>query len=330
MPAHLYTIRTTFVIMSTNSNDHSKQIYSLLSNKRFSEAEFLIRNAGSNSIADLHSLQKVLNTSLDPAEFYVSPGYYGPFPSWHTAATLCGRGYQKDSVCTAYFSRYQQLTSNIIHFPDPSSSRLLTTLLYLWSIEGRPNELTILDIGGGLGFHALPLKRIWNLCKINWIIYETPMVFNLASSLHWNSDDDAVIISFCRSLNLALLKQYDLSIASASLQYFEKWELIAELLCLSRWLFLDRLPLAQSNDHVVNIQVTPSSYTDTKYPGWIFSESKFMNYLSKHVESIVAQWPVYQDSWNLFDPYSGHIVMSSSHEYGLLARTKCHHICATY
>ena len=125
-------------------------------------------------------------------------------------------------------------------------------------------------------------------------------------------------MTFTDNLESALHKGVDIIFASSSIQYVQNWQNIIQCFSASPWLLLDRVPLVDHPTDLVSIQVTPSSYTDTRYPGWKFSIANWLSRLSKYGFNPVFQWLVPEDCWTIFDFQSGQYSWRANNDFGFL------------
>jgi putative methyltransferase (TIGR04325 family) len=112
----------------------------------------------------------------------------------------------------------------------------------------------------------------------------------------------------------------DVVLASCSLQYLEHWQPMLRLFSASPWLLLDRVPLVNHPTDLIDIQVVPASYTDTRYPGWKFAASSWLPRLKEAGFELECQWLVPEDRWSILDLDSGRMRWQAQHDHGFLLR----------
>ena len=86
------------------------------------------------------------------------------------------------------------------------------------------------------------------------------------------------------------------------------------------WLILDRVPLVDHPEDLIDIQVVPASYTDTRYPGWKFSASRWLPRLRETGFEVMYQWVVPEDRWSILDLDTGKMRWQAQHDPGFLLR----------
>lgn len=294
----------------------------LLNAGRLQEAEWLMRR-GAEAPFSVQELAQRLGTCLPTEQFFVSPGYYAPMPSWTDAESCCGAAYQAGSVV----ERYQHAARQLMAQRNPRrpigsyTMRQLAVLQHAWLAQGRPTALRVLDFGGTMGGHFHSLELHWPWCSLHWTVCETAAVAaagaaefecDLPSGSQLRFSDDAAAL---------LASGVDLVFASGSLQFIERWPAMVKLFRAAPWLMLDRVPLIDHPSDLIAIQVVPSSYTDTRYPGWKFAAGSWLPRLAEAGFEPVLQWLVPEDHWTVLDLDTGKLRWSAQHDHGFLLRS---------
>ena len=96
-----------------------------------------------------------------------------------------------------------------------------------------------------------------------------------------------------------------------------------KLFHLAPWLLLDRVPLVEHSSDLIDIQVVPAGYTDTRYPGWKFASSSWLPRLKDAGFELVFKWLVPEDHWSILDLETGRMRWHTQHDYGFLLRRNC-------
>ena len=293
----------------------------LLSAGRLQEAEWLIRS-GHPSPLTLVDLAHQLGTSLDPKSFFVSPGFYAPLPSWSAARSLCGHAYEASSV----LDRYRNIANQSLCSQQPQiflssyAIRQLAALHHAWLSLGQPSVLRVLDFGGALGNHFYSLSPHWHWSSLQWVVCETDSVATVGQS-EYEGRYGVHRICFNSDPLTPLQGGIDVVFASCSLQYLEDWVSMLHQFREAPWLLVDRVPLIDYPTDIIDIQVVPASYTDTRYPGWKFSSSKWFSCFQDLGYSLVWHWFVPEDHWSILDLETGSFRWHADNDHGFLFRS---------
>lgn len=279
---------------------------------------------GASAPLDLTELAQRLGTQLSPDPFYVSPGYYAPLPSWSEAERCCGQAYQAGSVVERYrqAARQASLQQGSEHPIGPYSMRQLAALQHTWLALGRPNPFRVLDFGGALGNHFHALAVHWPWVPMHWTVCETAAVAAAGQAEFELDRPEGHQLRFSADASEVLAAGVDVVLASCSVQYLEHWQPMLKLFRASPWLLLDRVPLVDHPTDLIDIQVVPASYTDTRYPGWKFSASSWLPRLKEAGFELVCQWLVPEDRWSILDLDTGRMRWQAQHDYGFLLRSR--------
>jgi putative methyltransferase (TIGR04325 family) len=294
----------------------------LLSSGRLQEAEWLIRR-GVASPLTVQQLAQQLGTSLAHEPFFVSPGYYAPLSNWAEAQACCGDAYQAASVVSRYrLAARQTIAQRIPQLViDPYTMRQLAALQHAWLALGRPSTLRVLDFGGAMGAHFHNLAPHWPWSRLLWTVCETSAVATAGTAEFECDDTSGNQLRFSDQADAVIRDGCDLVFASCSLQYVEHWPMILQLFRTVPWLLLDRVPLVDHPTDLIAIQVVPSSYTDTRYPGWKFSAPNWLSRLATTGFDAVLHWLVPEDRWAVLDLETGQLRWSAQHDHGFLFRS---------
>jgi putative methyltransferase (TIGR04325 family) len=131
--------------------------------------------------------------------------------------------------------------------------------------------ISILDWGGGLGYYGLLARSLYPNLTIDYHVRELPAFaaagrqLNRAATFH--DSDEA-----------ALVRTYDLVVASSSLQYSENWRNVLHGLARATagYLYVTRQPFVQSAGSFVVVQRPYGHGYDTEYPGWFLNRTEFL------------------------------------------------------
>lgn len=120
----------------------------------------------------------------------------------------------------------------------------------------KPDEvLTVLDFGGGCGYHYDLVKKSFDQSlKLNWNVIETPA---MAAAAQCFKNDE---LSFFDSIESALsqVKKIDLVLASSSLQYCPNpLQMLRQLIeATPKYIFITRTPVSMVGKSFVSLQTS--------------------------------------------------------------------------
>jgi len=293
----------------------------LLAAGRLQEAEWLMRR-GAQAPLDLSQLAQRLGTRLDSESFFVSPGYYAPLPNWAEAERCCGQNYEAASVVERYRQGARQALAQQgpVQPIGPYAMRQLGALQYAWLALERPSPLRVLDFGGALGGHFHALAHHWPWAPLHWTVCETAAVAAAGQAEFELELSQGHHLRFSAEAGEVLAAGVDVVLASCSLQYLEHWSQMLQRFGAAPWLLLDRVPLIDHPSDLIAIQVVPSSYTDTRYPGWKFAAGSWSLRLAEAGFEPVLQWLVPEDRWSVLDLETGQHRWNAQHDHGFLLR----------
>ena len=173
---------------------------------------------------------------------------------------------------------------------DPSAHNLVLSFAYVLAVAARGRErVSVLDWGGGLGHYHAFARALLPDVELDWHCKEVPSIaargraVNPAVTFH---DDDS-----------CLEREYDLVLASGSLQYAVDWQ--TQLAGLARaargLLYVTRLPVAQDASSFVVLQrAQPYGYR-TEYLGWVVSRQELLASAREHGLELLRELVV--DAW---------------------------------
>jgi putative methyltransferase (TIGR04325 family) len=149
---------------------------------------------------------------------------------------------------------------------DPAAHNLALTFGYVLAraASGR-RKLSILDWGGGLGAYHLLARSLLPDSELDYHCREVPSIAAAGR--------ESVQTATFHTDDRCLEREYDLVLASSSLQYERDWTSLLERLAraTSRFLFLARLPVTPADRSFV-VRQNPARYGyATTYAGWVFA-----------------------------------------------------------
>lgn len=213
------------------------------------------------------------------------------FENYEDALSSCDvAGYENDQLVEEVIEKNIRFRKKL----DQSKELNLEIARTLIPIAMIPREksLTVLDFGGGGGYHyTLANYLIGSEVRLNWAVVETSEMTRQARIL----EDDHC--KFFDSISGASenFERFDLVFTSAALQSCpEPLEFLKQLVSVgAKYLFITRTPTIESEDQLVAIQFSPLSSNGPgklsgnyknklmKYPITYVSRSKFEEILTK-------------------------------------------------
>jgi putative methyltransferase (TIGR04325 family) len=131
------------------------------------------------------------------------------------------------------------------------------------------SKLSVLDWGGATG-HYYELGRRLSAVELEWHIRELAAVCAVGAELEpevqFHDSDEC------------LERDYDLVLASGSLQYVEDWrELLGKLAAVAKpWLFINRIPAVETVPRYPALQRAQAYGYETEYVGWVFHRGELV------------------------------------------------------
>jgi putative methyltransferase (TIGR04325 family) len=146
---------------------------------------------------------------------------------------------------------------------------------YIISLSARKKqEISILDLGGGLGHYYLISKALLPNVGIQYSVCDKPLLCQAGKEL-------LPEVEFYENIDDALAKKYDLVFASNSIQYFKNWQEIVSKLSKStrNYLYITQIPIVHKVNSFVAVQ---RAYQEKNYGynaefcGWILNYQDFI------------------------------------------------------
>lgn len=149
----------------------------------------------------------------------------------------------------------------------------LMSYAYVLTLAARKQDgLTILDWGGGAGHYYVITKALLPDLNLEYHCYDTPLLCQLGRELLPEGN-------FHDKMEEVFEKQYDLVLASSSLQYFENWSDILRGLAgvAGRFLYVTRVPIVNRVPSFVVVQRPYAYGYKTEYLGWALNRQEFLD-----------------------------------------------------
>jgi len=201
------------------------------------------------------------------------------------------RGWEDPSVLDAYRTQLPQFratsegtaplahgTSAAVALGSGSIANQNTMLAFAYALllaSRDRDRVSVLDWGGGLGFHAFVARSVLPAgVDLDYHCKELPQLCEVGRRevpevTFW--DDER-----------ALDRVYDLVLASSSLQYSEQWQADLGRLAgaTSSHLFLTRVPVVFHHPAFVVLQRTRGHRFDTEYLSWVFNQESLLGHVA--------------------------------------------------
>ncbi len=183
---------------------------------------------------------------------------------WHNAGLGVEKGYEDgshrmlDGAAVGFLLKEEFVSDgNVKEMHD----RLIQFALVVARTAVGRSGLRILDFGGGLGIHALAIKRLLPSVQFDYTVCELAEIADIGK--HKNT-----AVRFISTLEEAG-NVYELIYASSSIQYVRDWRGLVANLCKKSEcnIFITRTPFVFNGPTFVTLQ---RAY-HTEYPGWVFN-----------------------------------------------------------
>lgn len=163
---------------------------------------------------------------------------------------------------------------------------LIMAYAYVLALAARKKEqLTMLDWGGGIGHYLILSQQLIADLYIDYSCKEVPLLCQagrevLTEARFFERDEEAA------------RKQYDLVVASGSLQYAEDWRSVAQLLasCTGSYLYVTRLPMIRRCDPFVVLQRVYAYGYNTEIKCWFLNRDQFIRHMESSGMTLVREF----------------------------------------
>lgn len=243
---------------------------------------------------------KLIAKELIPPIFYELLSYFkkkwikfeGDYSSWQEARSQCS-GYDSEHILKKVLEATLKVKKGEAAFERDSV--LFYEQEYVWPVLSglflaathNQGKLNVLDFGGAFGSTYFQYKSfLQKMVDMTWNVIEQSHYVE-AGIKHVQSDQ----LKFYRDINECKLQNnINVILLSSVLQYVDNpFDILHQLLaCNASCLIIDRTPFSiKQNDQIVIQKVSPTIYS-ADYPMWIFSESHFNKYITKHWKCIAS------------------------------------------
>lgn len=243
--------------------------------------------------ARLSALLHRFVTSRKTVGTKVGTGYVGEFETWHEAKAGM-TGYSDPAIAKQVAAGAAEVVAgrkayerDSVTFEKRQYAFPIATAL-LWAARSR-SELNVIDFGGGLGtsyYQNRPFLQ--SVARLNWVIVEQQTFVEQGNLLFRDGQ-----VSFHADLGKALaVSDPHIVLLSSSLQYVERPYDILEIISRAKAeiIVVDRTLFSDSSHDVVTRQHVSADIFSAVIPTWIFSESKFLDYMQLNY-ALVSKFP---------------------------------------
>ena len=152
------------------------------------------------------------------------------------------------------------------------------------------NTIRVIDVGGGLGQYFFLLEKLAPSIQFEWVILETTALCELAKSVAPTKKNIGWISSLADTQGT-----FDIALLSSVIQYVESpIHLLDDLMKVTKFLIVNRLPLTSSRNQKICIQRPGFFESKGSYPVNILSEDEVITYFEARGK-ILSRWLVPQD-----------------------------------
>jgi putative methyltransferase (TIGR04325 family) len=214
----------------------------------------------------------------EPPEWeYVPEGWSRPTKGWDVDAVVAAYREKWPSYVEALrepnpLGVYHEVVAGTgVEAYDRGAHNMLVSFAYVLARAARGRErLSMLDWGGGLGHYFALARAVLPDLRLDYHCRELPKLAEAGRELvpgaSFHSDDSC------------LERQYDLVLASSSLQYVEQWRDLLRRLAAATgsYLYVTRVPLALGVPSFVVLQRAHRYGYDTEYLGWVLNRGELL------------------------------------------------------
>jgi len=148
----------------------------------------------------------------------------------------------------------------------------------------KKDRISLLDWGGGLGHYNLISRALLPQVEIDYYCKDVPLLCKagreLQPSATFHEDDEG-----------CFAQDYDLVLASGSLEYFEDWKgMVRRLAGASRhYLYVARLPIVHGTASFTVVQRPYRHGYPTEYVSWVLNRREFLSHLDSLGMTLVRE-----------------------------------------
>ncbi len=158
--------------------------------------------------------------------------------------------------------------------PGAAASTVLMAFGYVLGLTAwKKHRVSLLDWGGGVGHYNLVSQALFPQLEIEYHCKDVPLLCKagreLQPSASFHEDDES-----------CFARDYDLVLASGSLEYFEDWKNVTRRLAGAsrRHVYIARLPIVHRVGSFTVIQRPYRHGYATEYVSWILNRQEFLGH----------------------------------------------------
>ena len=158
--------------------------------------------------------------------------------------------------------------------PGAAASTVLMAFGYVLGLTAwKKDRVSLLDWGGGVGLYNLVILALFPQLEVEYHCKDVPLLCKagreLQPSASFHEDDES-----------CFARDYDLVLASGSLEYFEDWKNVTRRLAGAsrRHVYIARLPIVHRVASFTVIQRPYRHGYATEYVSWILNRQEFLGH----------------------------------------------------
>ena len=158
--------------------------------------------------------------------------------------------------------------------PGAAASTVLMAFGYVLALAAwKKDRVTLLDWGGGVGHYKLVSQALFPHLEIEYHCKDVPLLCKAGRELQPSA-------SFHEDDETCFARDYDLVLASGSLEYVEDWkDVMRRLAGASRhYVYIARLPIARRTGSFTVIQRPYQHGYATEYVSWVLNRQEFLGH----------------------------------------------------
>jgi hypothetical protein len=201
-------------------------------------------------------------------------------------------GYESKATLKTMFSSDANVVNNIPHgeFVNRRYQQVASAFLEGLPDQTRTSEISVLDVGGGLGDYFFFFKRYAPNLRLKWVVVETSSVCKIANASVLSDSN----ISWTDSIH-KVEDDFDIVLMSGVIQCVEHpFVLLQDAIQRGKFLIINRTPLTKYDKNLVCVLRPGIFETKGSFPVQLLSETELIRHLRSQGE-ILSRWMVPED-----------------------------------
>lgn len=172
--------------------------------------------------------------------------------------------------------------------PTIAANTVLMAYGYALALSAwQKDRLSLLDWGGGLGHYNLISQALLPHVEIEYHCKDVPLLCKAGRELQpsgtFHEDDES-----------CFARDYDLVLASGSLEYSEDWKHAVHRLAGAsrRYLYVARLPIVHRAASFTVVQRPYQHGYATEYMSWVLNRQEFLDHVSSQAMTLIREGPL--------------------------------------